>query len=419
MADDSATELLPAADDHVAPPRPEPPAPGDLVGRTLGKFTILERLGRGGSGEVFRAEQVQLGRSAVIKVLRRDLDTGPTRIDRFLREARLASRLDHPYAAHIYAFGAEPDGVLWIAMEHVRGATLDELVARRGAIPPAVFGPLFVRLCEVVHTAHDLGVVHRDIKGSNVMVIERAGQLLPKLIDFGIAKATDAPAARGRPRPPAHGTPEPGDAHLTMSGSTLGSPHYMAPEQWRSAADVDARADIYALGVLAYRCVAGRLPFADVDRAGLADAHMMQAPPPLPASVPLATADVILRALAKEPQRRWPTALAFGEGVPAPMRRGAPGQCRPRGGDARRLPVPRRATSRSAKRRRPPRARRPPSRPTALRELVAITCPLARRPRAHAARRRGHARGRALTGAARGAAPRRPAPGGRARGRAR
>src|SRR5690349_11728394 len=205
-------------------------------------------LGRGGSGEVYRAEQTQLGRSAVIKVLRHDVSSSANRVERFLREAKLASRLDHPYAAHVYAFGAEPDGVLWIAMEYVRGETLDAIVAKRGPMPPAIFGPLFARLCEVVHTAHELGIVHRDIKGSNVMVIERAGQLLPKLLDFGIAKGLDGAVSPGVDE----------DA-LTGHGSTLGSPHYMAPEQWESPAGVDARADIYALGVLAYRCVAGEL----------------------------------------------------------------------------------------------------------------------------------------------------------------
>jgi eukaryotic-like serine/threonine-protein kinase len=107
--DDNATELLPSPDaiDEAT----------ELIGRVLGKFTVVERLGRGGSGEVFRAEQPQLGRSAVIKVLRRAVAHAPNRIDRFLREAKLASRLDHPYAAHVYAFGAELDGVLWIAME--------------------------------------------------------------------------------------------------------------------------------------------------------------------------------------------------------------------------------------------------------------------------------------------------------------
>ena len=296
--DDNVTEVLPAPAEHLPPD-------ASLIGRTLGKFAIVERLGRGGSGEVFRAEQVQLGRSAVIKVLRRDVAAAPNRVDRFLREAKLASRLDHPYAAHIYAFGVEPDGLLWIAMEYVRGATLDELVTRRGPMPPALFGPLFARLCEVVHTAHELGIVHRDIKGSNVMVIERAGQLLPKLLDFGIAKGLDGGESPGVA----------GEEALTGHGSTLGSPHYMAPEQWESPHDVDARADIYALGVLAYRCVSGRLPFHGVERAGLSAAHLAMPPPALPASVSEGIADVIGRALAKQPAARWSSALAFGEAM--------------------------------------------------------------------------------------------------------
>lgn len=172
--DDSATEIIPSATAPGIPASAATGEPASLIGRALGKFTIVELLGQGGSGEVYRAEQQPLGRSAVIKVLRREIANVPNRIERFLREAKLASRLDHPYAAHVYAFGAEPDGVLWIAMEHVRGATLDELIAQRGALHAAVFAPLFGRLCEVVHTAHELGIVHSDIKGSNVMVIERA-----------------------------------------------------------------------------------------------------------------------------------------------------------------------------------------------------------------------------------------------------
>jgi tRNA A-37 threonylcarbamoyl transferase component Bud32 len=275
-----------------------------LIGRSLGRFTIVERLGRGGSGEVFRAEQTHLGRSIVIKVLRREIAHAPNRVERFLREAKLASRLDHPYAAHVYAFGAEPDNVLWIAMEHVKGMTLDELVKRRGAIPANIFAPLFVRLCEVVHTAHELGMVHRDIKGANVMVIERAGQLLPKLLDFGIAKADATPVSPGVD-----------DDELTGHGVTLGSPHYMSPEQWDRPSDVDARSDIYALGVLAYRCLAGHLPFHTTSRPELANAHMTVAVPPLPDFVPPVLGDVVLRALAKKPEDRYQTAVAFAEAV--------------------------------------------------------------------------------------------------------
>jgi tRNA A-37 threonylcarbamoyl transferase component Bud32 len=276
-----------------------------LIGRVLGgRFTIAEAIGKGGSGEVYRADQSQLARSAVIKVLRRDIRAAPNRVERFLREAKLASRLDHPYAAHIYAFGVEPDNVLWIAMEYVKGITLDELIGKRGPMPPTLFAPLFARLCEVVHTAHELGIVHRDIKGANVMVIERAGQLLPKLLDFGIAKYEGTTTSPGAD-----------DSELTAHGATLGSPQYMSPEQWSNAADVDAKADIYALGVLAYRCVSGSLPFHSYHRNQLADAHAHQPVPPLPESVSPPLADAVMRALEKDPAKRWPTAVAFADAV--------------------------------------------------------------------------------------------------------
>jgi len=303
--DDPSTELLPAGDPPVAAPAVTPTASSSLIGRTLGRFVIMERLGKGGSGEVFRAQQVQLARSAVIKVLRSEVAAVPNRVERFLREAKLASRLDHPYAAHVYAFGAEPDNLLWIAMEHVKGMTLDELVARRGPMPASVFAPLFTRLCEVVHSAHDLGIVHRDIKGANVMVIERAGQLLPKLLDFGIAKSDDNAAL----------TPGVDDGELTQHGVTLGSPHYMSPEQWERPSEVDARADIYALGVLAYRCLAGFLPYHSLDRPQLALAHTKEPAPPLPDFVPRQLATIVMRALAKDRDQRWQTAMTLSQAI--------------------------------------------------------------------------------------------------------
>ena len=308
--DETATEILgPEA-------APAPVGSPELIGRTLGKFQIVEKLGKGGSGDVYRAEQVQLGRSVVVKVLRHEVAWSPNRVERFLREAKLASRLDHPYAAHIYAFGAEADGVLWIAMEHVKGGTLDDLVAKRGALPASVFAPLFGRLCEVVHTAHELGIVHRDIKGSNVMVIERAGQLLPKLLDFGIAKGEDGAVSPG--------IDAGGEPALTSVGTTLGSPHYMSPEQWERPSEVDARADIYALGILAYRCSCGRLPFQDADRRKLAAMHLHEPPPPLPELVPPGIADAIYRALQKDPNARWPTAIAFSDAIRSAANTAAP-----------------------------------------------------------------------------------------------
>ena len=167
-----------------------------MLGRTLGDFVVKERLGGGGGGEVFRAEQVTLGREAVIKVMTR-VESTERASERFLREARLASQLDHPFAAHVYGFGVEPDGLLWIAMELVRGTPLDQIIKEQGAIPLPRFVPFFERLCEVLQAAHDQGIVHRDIKPANVMVISRAGRLLPKLLDLGIARRGASEPAAG------------------------------------------------------------------------------------------------------------------------------------------------------------------------------------------------------------------------------
>jgi serine/threonine-protein kinase len=163
-----------------------------LEGRRLGDFVVRERLGEGAFGVVHRAEQPALGREAVVKTLHpRHLGSEQVR-QRFLREARLASRLDHPYAAHVYAFGAEEDDTLWIAMERVRGTPLSDYLRARGPLPLAQLVPLLERICEVVHSAHEQGIVHRDLKPANIMVIARAGRLLPKLLDFGLAKVVDA-----------------------------------------------------------------------------------------------------------------------------------------------------------------------------------------------------------------------------------
>jgi WD40 repeat protein len=271
-----------------------PPRMGDLAGRVLGDFVVGERLADGGHGEVWAAEQPALGRDAVVKVLRGG-DEARTR--RFLREAQLASRLDHPYAAHVYAFGAEDDGLLWIAMERVHGASLAELIERQGALPAARLAPLFERLCEVVQTAHDAGIVHRDLKPANVMVVVRAGRLLPKLLDLGIAQA--------------------GGGEVEPAGDVVGSPAFMAPEQWFDPGGVDHRADVYALGALAYVALTGRLPFAGATAREQAREHARTPPPPLGDGALAALDAVIGKALAKRPDDRFESALALGAALRA------------------------------------------------------------------------------------------------------
>ena len=317
-----------------------------LIGRTLGEFVVREPLSSGGFGMVFRAEQPGLGRQAVIKVLHIDLLGRTTIVQRFLREARMASRLDHPYAAHTYAFGAETDGVLWIAMELVRGTPLDALLRAQGPLPLERFVPLLECICEVVHTAHEQGIVHRDLKPANVMVLSRAGRLLPKLLDFGIAKFEGEAPIPGESTPDAvdppvveddrdlevmetrevaprtgdetapirgplrvGGAPAGGAARLTHIGTSMGSPPYMAPEQWDDAGAADARTDLYALGALSYEALSGRPPFEADTEVALAFAHQTQPVPPLPASLPRELDAVIARAMAKQPGDRYATAL--------------------------------------------------------------------------------------------------------------
>jgi serine/threonine protein kinase len=294
------------------PTEPAPPrgAPAALTGRTLGDFVAREKIGEGGFADVYRAEQPLLGREAVIKVLHGKLLTRELYVQRFLREARLASKLDHPYAAHIYAFGVEPDGQMWIAMELVRGTPLSQLL-RQGPIPLERFVPLLDRICEVVHSAHEAGIVHRDIKPANVMVIARAGRMLPKLLDFGIAKLHDDPAEPGRRAAVRDSPPGDGAGELTQDGTALGSPSYMAPEQWSDAATADARSDLYALGVLAFECLTGRTPFGRGDRMVVARAHARDHVPPLPPELPPALDAVMAKAMAKDPNDRYGDALAF------------------------------------------------------------------------------------------------------------
>jgi WD40 repeat protein/serine/threonine protein kinase len=164
-----------------------------ILGRTLGDFLVKEKLGEGGFGAVYKATQLTLAREVVIKILHAKHRSSQELIERFKREAHLASRLEHPYCAHIYSFGAESDGLLWIAMEYVKGTPLSELLKNQGTVPLEKFVPLLDKICEVVHTAHEKGIIHRDLKPANVMVISRAGRLLPKLLDFGIAKSFDSP----------------------------------------------------------------------------------------------------------------------------------------------------------------------------------------------------------------------------------
>lgn len=207
---------------------------------TLGDFELLKEIGQGGMGKVYLAHQVSLDRDCALKVMSKELKERPGFVERFLREARSMAKIDHPHVVKCYAVGEER-GKHFVAMELIDGQSMQDWVDEIGtlSIPDAV---LIALICaEALQHAHDLNMIHRDIKPDNILVTKN-GQV--KVADLGLAKATDD------------------DMSMTQTGHGLGTPHYMPPEQARDAKHVDSRCDIYALGCTLYHFVTGALPFA-------------------------------------------------------------------------------------------------------------------------------------------------------------
>jgi serine/threonine protein kinase/tetratricopeptide (TPR) repeat protein len=218
-----------------------------LVGRTIGgSYVILELVGVGGMGRVYRAEQRMLGRTVAIKVVHPHLLSDEQSVARFYTEARAASRLNHPNSVSIIDFGRSDDGILYLAMEFLHGKDLARLMREDGPLPLARICEILSSVLEALAEAHALGVVHRDLKPENV-IIERlkAGRDLVKVVDFGLAKLLSG--QQGRPS-------------ITLPGLVCGTPDYMSPEQGRGE-EVDARGDIYSVGVMLFELLTERLPF--------------------------------------------------------------------------------------------------------------------------------------------------------------
>jgi serine/threonine protein kinase/tetratricopeptide (TPR) repeat protein len=270
-----------------------------LIGQTLGHYHITAAIGAGGMGEVFRATDSRLGREVAVKVLPEDVAAHPDRLARFQREAKAVAALNHPNIVVLHSI-EEADGVRFITMELVEGQSLDRLVTP-GGLPLARVLDLAIPLADALAAAHERGVVHRDLKPANVMVT-REGRV--KVLDFGLAKLASTEPPTG---PPQSMTME---APISTAGQVVGTVPYMAPEQLRGEA-VDARTDLFALGIMLYELVVGRRPFAGATNADVSSAILRDLPAPvqsLRAGLPPDLDRIIGRCLEKDIERRVQTA---------------------------------------------------------------------------------------------------------------
>ncbi len=317
----------------MAPPLPDPPdgpgttlalgpgegtaavsagAEGDdpdarLVGRILAGRYLLERvIGRGGMGIVFEAKHVRVGRQVAVKVLRPALARVAEATARFHREAQAAAAVGSEHIVEVFDYGYGDDGEAFIVMELLEGEDLGALIRRAGPLPPGRAVAIARQIAGALQAAHDKGIIHRDLKSENVFVLARDGQDFVKVVDFGISKVQEI---------------EPGSGPITHAGTVLGTPHYMAPEQGVGHIESDHRIDVYALGCLLYEMLTGSVPFTGRTAVEVMYKHVHEPVRPpsrvrTHAGISHALDAVVLRALAKDRDRRYPSTAAMAAALP-------------------------------------------------------------------------------------------------------
>ena len=283
-----------------------------LAGRTIAGYRLLERVGEGGTADVYRAEHPERGACA-FKVLRSRLASDPTAVKRFLREAGYGSRVQHPGVVRTYDYG-EADGLYYLALEWAEGQPLADVLHHHGPLAPAVVARLVGQLAAALDAAHRAGIIHRDLKPENIMYHPETDSV--KLLDFGIARDADLPP----------------EERLTRTGFFVGTLQYVAPEAL-SGELVDGRADIYSLATITYYLLTGQHPYSGRSPRELFQQLLTQPPKPLTQAAsgrrfPAALEAAVIRGLARSPAERQPTVLAFATDVQAavaaqpPARRG-------------------------------------------------------------------------------------------------
>src|SRR3954452_23660107 len=286
--------------------RPKDP----FIGREIlgGQFLVLEKIGTGGMGSVYKASQPAMNRMVAIKILHPKLANRKDLTSRFRREARAMSQLSHPNTVKVFVYGElEEDGSLYIVMEMLEGKNLNQAVRKDGPIPTERAIPILIQVCGALQEAHELGIVHRDLKPENIFLCKQGGMVdYPKVLDFGLAKVTERQM-------------QPGSIILTQEGMVFGTPEFMSPEQAQGKT-LDARSDIYSLAVILYEVLTGKLPFSARTPMEYIQKHVMEPAIPLNERVPerkfpKGLEDALGRALKKQPDNRYQTAGEFGEAL--------------------------------------------------------------------------------------------------------
>ena len=268
-----------------------------LIGTTLaGKYRIEARLNEGGMGTVYRATHVLMEKTVAIKVLRPSLAADEKIVARFSREARAASRISHPNALTVTDFGEDENGIVFLVMEFLSGRTLKQLIRDEGPLPLTRVVEIVRQVGDALNAAHAQGVVHRDLKSDNIMLVDTMAGDHAKVLDFGIAKINEPEGTR--------------DTELTAPNLVIGTPQYMSPEQCSQNSEIDARSDIYSLGVILYEMLVGHVPFTADSPTMVMMKHLQEPVPSVleeRSDLPASIGRVIARAMAKLPVNRYQT----------------------------------------------------------------------------------------------------------------
>ena len=259
-----------------------------LVGKILADtYEIVDRIGEGGMGVVYKARQISVDRIVAIKILNAQVAQDPQWVGRFINEAKACSKLQHPNTVRLFDFRQTREGLLFMAMEFLDGMSIRTAIDRYGRMQPARVLRIISQCCQSLAEAHNLGIIHRDIKPDNLFLVTVGGQQdYVKVLDFSVAKLKQAS----------------GSAMQTQAGVVFGTPNYMSPEQGRGL-PLDARSDIYALGIVAYEMLMGRPPFSSQNPMEVLAMHVRTPVPPL-VGVPDRIAQIVMRALNKDPAHR-------------------------------------------------------------------------------------------------------------------